>query len=43
MLAYKIAIDTTDEYCKLGEGITMEALKRFVKAGHEVLEPEYLK
>jgi hypothetical protein len=32
MLAYSVAIDYIDEYCRLNDSTTLECLKRFVKA-----------
>jgi hypothetical protein len=32
MLAYGVIADATDEYCRIGESIAMESMKRFCKA-----------
>ena len=36
MLAYGLAADATDEYCKIAESTTIESLKRFCRALVEV-------
>ena len=43
MLAYGVATDTTDEYCRLGESIATEAMQRFVNAIRHCFESEYLR
>jgi hypothetical protein len=43
MLAYGVATDATDEYCRMGESTTMLCIKRFCKAIMVVFEPTYLR
>jgi len=43
MLAYGVAADATDEYCRIGESTAMESMKRFVKAVRVVFESQYLR
>jgi aminoglycoside/choline kinase family phosphotransferase len=43
MLAYDVAIDYTDKYCRLNESIALECLKRFVKTNRTCFESNYLK
>jgi hypothetical protein len=43
MLAYGIPADATDEYCRVGESTTTEALKRFVIAIRGCFENTFLR
>ncbi|XP_074362011.1 uncharacterized protein LOC141702218 [Apium graveolens] len=43
MLAYGADEDSVDEYIRISESITIDSLKRFVKAIIEVFGPEYLR
>ena len=43
ILAYGIAADLTDEYCRLAKSTALENLRRFVHAVIEVFGPEYLR
>jgi hypothetical protein len=43
MLAYGVAVDYIDEYCRLNESTAFECLKRIVKAIHTCFESNYLK
>lgn len=38
MLAYGVAADNTDEYCRIAESTAMEALKRFVFAIRQIFQ-----
>jgi hypothetical protein len=42
MLAYGALGDTMDEYCRLGDSIAQEALRRFVHAVQGSFELQYL-
>ena len=42
MLAYGVAADATDEYCRLGESTAGEAMRCFVNAIRHCFEAEYL-
>jgi hypothetical protein len=43
MLAYGVAVDATDEYCRLGENNATEAMRRFVNAIRHCFESECLR
>jgi hypothetical protein len=43
MLAYGVAADATDEYCRIGESTAKESMKRFTRAICEVFESFYLR
>ena len=43
LLAYGVAADALDEYIRIGESTTLEALRNFVVAVVEVFGPEYLR
>jgi hypothetical protein len=43
MLAYRLVVNTIDEYCKLGENTTMESLKCFVVGVWGCIESTYLR
>jgi len=43
ILVYGITLDAVDEYCQMGESMTMEAIKLFVKVVKEMFETKYLK
>jgi hypothetical protein len=42
MLAYDVATDATNEYCRLAKNTTTKCLKRFIKMIHAIFECEYL-
>lgn len=43
MLAYGVAADATDEYCRLGESSSQEGLKRFVNVVRKCFKSEFLR
>jgi hypothetical protein len=43
ILAYGVAVDSTDEYVRIGESIAVESLKKFVKAVVNIFSEDYLK
>ena len=43
MLTYGVPADATDEYVRIGESITQESLRKFVKAVIEIFGEEYLR
>ncbi len=43
ILAYGVAVDSTDEYVRIGESIAVESLKKFVKAMVNIFFEDYLK
>jgi hypothetical protein len=43
ILAYEVAVDSTDEYVKIGENTAVESLKKFVKAVVNIFSEEYLR
>jgi hypothetical protein len=43
ILAYEVAVDSTDEYVKIGESTAVESLKKFVKAVVNIFSEEYLR
>jgi len=43
MLAYGVAADATDEYCRIGESTAMEAMKMFVRCICSCFQKEYLR
>ena len=43
MLAYGLPADTTDEYVKIGESMTIESMKRFCRAIVEIFAEQYLR
>lgn len=43
MLAYGVPADALDEYIRIGESTTLEALRKFVAAVVEVFGPEYMR
>ena len=43
ILAYGVAVDSTDEYVRIEESIAVESLKKFVKAVVNVFSEEYLR
>jgi hypothetical protein len=42
MLTYNVVLNVCDEYCKLGDAIAMETLKRFCKDMRKCFEYMYL-
>uniref|UniRef100_A0A2N9GZ47 DDE Tnp4 domain-containing protein n=1 Tax=Fagus sylvatica TaxID=28930 RepID=A0A2N9GZ47_FAGSY len=43
ILAYGVAVDSTDEYVRIGESTAIESLKKFVKAVVNIFSEEYLR
>jgi hypothetical protein len=43
MLAYRVPTDALDEYIRIGESTSLEALRKFVVAIVEVFGPEYMR
>jgi hypothetical protein len=42
ILTYNVVLNVCDEYCKLGDAIAMETLKRFCKDMRKCFESMYL-
>lgn len=43
MLAYRVPVDSMDDYLRIGESTTIESLKRFVKGVVAIYSEEYLR
>jgi hypothetical protein len=43
ILTYGVAVDSTDEYVRIGESTAVESLKKFVKAVVNIFSEEYLR